>query len=124
MAILRYRENQKISSIQADIDIVVTGVQADLTMLQEYYVDQQYKIINVRPIKSPLSKLLNNDAFTLWIPHRTVIFTDTKMIIKLIKFIDLRTLFSIFLFFCCILSHHWSDSFNYNFYNRFAYLCD
>ena len=37
MAILRYRKNQEIS----DIDIVVTGVQADLTMLQEYYVDQQ-----------------------------------------------------------------------------------
>ena len=64
-------------------------------MLQEYYVDQQYKIINV----SPLSKLLNNDAIALWIRHRTVNFTDTKMIIKLMKFIDPQTLFSIFLFF-------------------------
>ena len=70
MAILRCRKNREISSFQADM--VVTGVQADLTMVQDY-VDQQYKIIHVRPIKSPLSclsKLLNNDAIALWIRHR------------------------------------------------------
>ena len=53
-------------------------------MVQDY-VDQQYKIIRVRPIESPLSclsKLLNNDAIALWIRHRTVIFTETKLIIK------------------------------------------
>ena len=49
-------------------------------MPQEYF-DQQYKIINVRAIKSPLSKLLNNDVIALWICHRTV-FSDTKIIIK------------------------------------------
>ena len=79
--------------------MVVTGVQADLTMVQDY-VDQQCKIIHVRTIKYPLScssKLLNNDAIALWIRHRTVIFTDTKIIINEIHRAS-NSFFSILLF--------------------------
>ena len=63
-------------------------------------------------------KLLNTDAIALWIRHRTVIFTDTKIILNEIH-IASDSFFSISAF-CCILSHYWSDYFNYNFYNRFA----